>query len=405
MGWHLFYGAQYMIGISKLYCGAVEVGDILRYHRDSRILPAHLLQFSCDKKPVVVWNMTRRCNLRCIHCYAEAKNESDNNELSTSEAKAMIDDLASFGVPVLLFSGGEPFLRHDLVELVAYAAGAGIRTVVSTNGTLIDGETAWALKSSGIAYVGVSIDGTEETNDRFRGVRGAFSAAMEGIRRCREAGIKVGLRFTVNRRNVREIPVIFDLIDHHDIERLCIYHLVYAGRGSHLIHEALSPGETRTLLNLVMDRTQELFSRGKRPEVLTVDNHADGPFVYLRLLREDPERAAEVLALLKMNAGNSSGQGIGCISWDGEVHPDQFWRNISLGNIRVKPFSTIWSDGNEPFLTQLRNRKAYLMGRCATCRWLDICNGNFRARAEAATGNMWAPDPACYLTDHEIAET
>lgn len=391
-----------MIGISKLYCGAVEVGDVLRYGRDSRHLPSHLLQFSQDKKPVVVWNMTRRCNLRCIHCYASASDKNYADELSTEEARRLIEDLASYGVPVLLFSGGEPLMRTDLVELVAYAGKKGMRTVISTNGTLITGEMAQRLKEAGLAYAGVSLDGVEKTNDRLRGIPGAFQAALAGIRNCREVGIKVGLRFTVSRLNLHDVPAIFDLIEKEDIPRLCIYHLVYTGRGSRLRQDDLSREETRALLDLIMDRTKDLFARGKEKEILTVDNHADGPYVYLRLLREDPVRAEEVLNLLKMNEGNSSGLGIGCISWDGEVYPDQFWRHLSLGNVRERPFSAIWSDDTNGFLSQLRNRKRYLKGRCLTCRWLDICNGNFRARAEAATGDIWGEDPACYLMDKEI---
>jgi len=399
----LFIG-EGMIGISKLYCGAVEVGDVLRYGRDARKLPSHLLQFAGDKKPVVVWNMTKRCNLRCIHCYSSSRDEPFTGELSTAEAKRMIEDLSSFGVPVLLFSGGEPLMRDDLPELVAYAGKKGIRPVISTNGTLLTREMAAKLSDAGLAYVGVSLDGLEETNDRLRGLPGAFKAALTGIKNCQSAGIKVGLRFTVSRLNYRDVPAIFDLIEAEDIPRLCIYHLVYTGRGSRLVKEDLSHEETRKLLDLIMDRTKDLFERGKAKEILTVDNHADGPYLYLRLHKEDPVRAEEVLELLKMNEGNSSGLGIGCISWDGEVYPDQFWRHMSLGNVRIRPFSSIWTDDGNPFLLQLRDRKKYLKGRCPTCRWLDICNGNFRARAEAATGDIWGEDPACYLQDEEIKE-
>ena len=151
-----------------------------------------------------------------------------------------------------------------------------------------------------------------------------------------------------------------------------------------------------------MDRTRDLHDRLLPKEILTVDNHADGPYVYQRLLDEDPERAAEVLELLEMNEGNNSGRGIGCISWDGEVHPDQFWREKSLGNIKDKPFSQIWTDQNNEFLMKLKDKKKYVKGRCAGCRWLDICAGNFRARAESVANDPWDSDPACYLTDEEI---
>ena len=394
-----------MIGISKLYCGTVEPSDALRYGRHSGNLPSHLLQFSEDKRPVVVWNITRACNLKCVHCYAHATEGSTSDEMSTAEGLKMIDDLAAFGAPVLLFSGGEPLVRKDMPELAAYAVEKGMRAVISTNGTLIDRPTAQRLKQIGLSYVGISLDGLEPVNDHFRGVKGAFNKALRGIRNCQEAGIKVGLRFTINKRNAQEIPGIFDLLEEMEIPRVCFYHLVYAGRGSQLVEEDLTHEETRAAVDLIIDRTQALHAKGKPKEVLTVDNHADGPYLYMRMLKENPPRAAEVLELLKMNEGNNSGRGIGCVSWDGNVYADQFWRHHSFGNVRQRPFSQIWTQPEDPLLLQLKEKKKYVQGRCATCRWLDICGGNFRVRAEALSGNVWAPDPACYLTDAEIAQT
>ena len=392
-----------MIGISKLYCGTVEPSDALRYGRQSGKLPSHLLQFSKDKRPVVVWNATRRCNLKCVHCYAHAQDLEYNNELSTRQGKELIDDLAAFGAPVILFSGGEPLVRKDLPELAEYAVQKGMRAVISTNGTLIGAKTARTLKRIGLSYVGISLDGMQEINDRFRGIKGAFNSALEGIKNCQDAGIKVGLRFTINKFNVNEIPHIFNLIEEMDIPRVCFYHLVYAGRGSDLVNEDLTHEGTRSAVDLIIDETKRLHDIGKPKEVLTVDNHADGPYLYLRLLKEDPQRAKEVLELLQWNEGNNSGRGIGCVSWDGQVHPDQFWRHCSLGNVQQRPFSEIWVDLSNPLLKKLKEKKKHVKGRCATCRWLDVCAGNFRVRAEATTGDAWAPDPACYLTDEEIS--
>ena len=394
-----------MIGISKLYCGTVEPSDALRYGRHSADLPSHLLQFSKDKRPVVVWNVTRACNLKCVHCYAHATDGATSDELTTAEGHRMIDDLAAFGAPVLLFSGGEPLVRKDMPELAAYAVEKGMRAVISTNGTLISRSIAQTLKQIGLSYVGISLDGLEPVNDHFRGVSGAFKKALQGIQNCQEAGIKVGLRFTINKQNVQEIPGIFDLLEKMEIPRVCFYHLVYAGRGSQMVADDLTHDETRAAVDLIIDRTQALHTRGISKEVLTVDNHADGPYLYMRMLKEDPRRAAEVLELLQMNEGNNSGRGIGCISWDGNVYADQFWRHHSFGNVRQRPFSEIWTQPEDPLLLQLKEKKKYVQGRCATCRWLDICGGNFRVRAEALTGNVWAPDPACYLTDEEIAQT
>ncbi len=396
-----------MIGISKLYCGAVEPGDVLRYDRDSSKLPSDLLQFARDKKPVVVWNCTQRCNLKCVHCYAQSEDRDYAGEMSTEEAKTMIDDLAEFGAPVLLFSGGEPTIRKDLVELMHYAKGKGMRVVISTNGTLITAEKAKQYAEVGLSYVGVSLDGARETHDSFRGLPGSFDKSIEGIRNARDAGIKVGLRMTINKRNWQDIPEIFKVMREENIPRACFYHLVYTGRGSELMKEDLSHDETREAVRLIMDLTKEMFDDGLAPEILTVDNHADGPFVYMELLKEDPERAEQVLQLLQWNQGNSSGNGIACVSWNGEVYPDQFWRHYSMGNVRQRPFSEIWTDVSgdteqSELMAKLKDKRPHVKGRCATCSWLSICGGNFRVRAEAATGDLWEPDPACYLSDEEI---
>ena len=391
-----------MIGISKLYCGSVEPSDALRYGRESGKLPSHLLQFSKDKKPVVVWNSTQRCNLKCVHCYAHAIDPEGTDEIGTDKAKEIIDDLSQYGAPVMLFSGGEPLVRQDLVELASYATGKGMRAVISTNGTLITREKAKQLKEVGLSYVGISLDGGEEIHDKFRGVPGSYKKALQAVENCQAEGLKVGLRFTINKRNAVEIPKLFDIIEERDIPRICFYHLVYSGRGSELVKEDLDHAETRAVVDLIMDRTRALFEKGKEKEVLTVDNHADGPYVYYRMLKEDPKRAAEIMELLQFNEGNSTGRGIGCISWDGKVHPDQFWRDHVLGNVLERPFSEIWEDEKNEFLMKLKDKRPHVGGRCAKCKFLNICGGNFRARAEAVYGDMWAQDPACYLTDEEI---
>lgn len=391
-----------MIGVSKLYCGAVEASDPLRYGRLSKDLPSHLLQFSRDKKPVVVWNVTQRCNLKCVHCYSRSEDKSYANELSTEEGIQLLDDLAQFGSPVVLFSGGEPLIRPDILTLIRHATDSGMRAVLSTNGTLIDNRLAAKLKDIGLSYVGISLDGLTKVHDAFRGVNGTFDKVIRAIQNCKEVGLKVGLRFTINKRNFQEIDGIFDLVEEQQIPRICFYHLVYSGRGADLIKEDLDHEQTRKVVDLIMERTLALHDKGMAVETLTVDNHADGPYIYLRLLKENPERAAQVLELLKMNEGNNSGRGIGCVSWDGSVHADQFWRHHSFGNIRTRRFSEIWTDTSDELLQKLKEKKKFVRGRCALCKWLDICGGNFRVRAEAAHGDLWAPDPACYLTDDEI---
>jgi 12,18-didecarboxysiroheme deacetylase len=391
-----------MIGVSKLLCGKVTPSDALRYGRRSDRSPSHLLQFTHDKKPIVVWNSTKACNLRCIHCYYTANVQPDPGELTTGEAQAMIDDLATFGVPVLLFSGGEPFLRDDLYELGAYAVARGLRTVISTNGTLIDRQAAARVKEAGFSYVGISLDGIGATNDRFRGMAGAFDAALHGIQACTEVGVKTGLRLTLNRHNYEDLNAIFDLLEEEGIRRACFYHLVYAGRGARIQSDDLSLEESRDAVDLIFDRTEDFARRDVDIEILTVDNHSDGPYLLRRVQEVQPERAAQVLQLLQWNGGNSTGIGIGAVDHLGYVHADQFWQHYSFGNVRERPFSQIWTDTSDPLMAGLKNRKPLLTGRCAACQYLDICNGNFRVRAEAVHDDVWAPDPACYLSDEEI---
>lgn len=325
-------------------------------------------------------------------------------ELTNAEARTMIDDLAAFKAPVLLFSGGEPFMREDMFELGAYARNLGIRPVISTNGTLITREVAKKVKEVGFGYVGISLDGIEETNDKFRGVKGAFNAAIRGFENCLSVGQKVGLRLTMTRDNVQDLPQIFDLIEEVGIPRACFYHLVYTGRGSDIVKDDITHEQARWAMDVILDRTMDFKRRGLDKDILTVDNHCDGPYLYMRLLKEDPDKAKEVLQLLEANGGNSTGIAIGCVDNLGNVHADQFWRTLSFGNVRERPFSEIWMDTSHPIMAGLKNRRPLLKGRCSAhnCKWIDICNGNFRARAVAVHDDPWMEDPACYLTDEEI---
>jgi putative heme d1 biosynthesis radical SAM protein NirJ1 len=388
-----------VIGISKLLVDTNNFGDSLRYSQSS--------QGACHgtthgRGPVVVWNCTKTCNLKCIHCYAGSDSKKYDGELSTQEAVKFIDDLKEFNVPVLLISGGEPFMRDDILYLAEYAAKQGIRSTFSTNGTLITRKIAKKLKEIGVGYVGISLDGLGDNNDKFRGQKGAFELALRGIENCLAEGQKVGLRFTINRHNYQELPGIFDLIEEEKIPRVCFYHLVYSGRGSKMINEDISHAETREALDLIIDRVRYFNAKGLNKEILTVDNHADGVYLYLKLLKEDPQRAKRVLELLSYNGGNRTGIAIGEVDWYGNVHPDQFTQNYTFGNVRERKFGDIWTDTEHPILKGLKDRKALLKGRCAHCKWLNICNGNFRARAEAVTGDFWESDPACYLTNEEI---
>jgi len=395
-----------MISVSKLYGGGTAESDGLRYgHGGQGPAP----KTAAERRPVTVWNVTRTCNLRCIHCYTDSEARKYSGELTTDEGKTLIQDLADFQVPALLFSGGEPLARPDLFELVSFARSLGVRPTLSTNGTLITDETARKIKEAGFTYVGISLDGIGGINDRFRGVDGAFDRAVRGFKACVGVGQRVGLRLTLTRHNFKILHGIFDFIEREQIDRACFYHLVYSGRGGQIAEDDLSREETRQAIDIILERTEDFHTRGLNKEILTVDNHVDGIYLYLKLLEKAPARAEKVFKLLTWNGGGmySSGVGIADIDFQGNVHADQFWMHYSFGNVRQRPFSRIWMDTSDPLMAGLKNRRARIKGRCAPdiCKWFDACGGALRVRADLVYNDPWAPEPACYLTDEEIGFT
>ena len=392
-----------MISVTKLLFATEYFGDSLRYTDN-----AHKARNGVREGmgPVVVWNSTRTCNLKCRQCYMSSDAKKYQNELTTAEAKQFIDDLADFNVPVLLFSGGEPLIRPDFFELADYAAKKGVRPTLSTNGTLITPEVARKIKDIGVGYVGISLDGLREVNDKFRGKAGAFEAAMNGIKNCVAVDQRVGLRFTINHHNIQELENIFDFIEEENINRVCFYHLVYSGRGNQMMDEDVTAEESRRAMDIIIRRTRDFEERGLKKEILTVDNHCDGVYMYLKALQEGKdELAQQIKKYIAMNGGNRSGMAFAEVDPLGYVHPDQFTQHHTFGNVRERKFGDIWQDTTNPIMAGLKDRKPLLKGRCSKCKFLDNCNGNFRTRAEARTGDFWESDPSCYLTDEEIGIT
>ena len=389
-----------MISVTKLLFATEYFGDSLRYTKGAKAARNGVRE---GAGPVVVWNSTKTCNLKCRHCYMNSDAQKYQNELTTEEAKKFIDDLADFHVPVLLFSGGEPLIRPDFFELAAYAAEKGVRPTLSTNGTLITPEVARKIKDIGVGYVGISLDGLQDVNDTFRGKEGAFAAAMQGIQNCVAVDQRVGLRFTINHHNIQELENIFDFIERENINRVCFYHLVYSGRGNEMMDEDVTAEESRRAMDIIIRRTKDFEERGLQKEILTVDNHCDGVYMYLKALKEGDEAlAGQIKEYISMNGGNRSGIAFAEVDPLGYVHPDQFTQNHTFGNVRERKFGDIWSDETHPIMAGLKDRKPLLKGRCSKCSFLDNCNGNFRTRAEAKTGDFWESDPSCYLTDEEI---
>ena len=388
-----------MIGFTKLLCGTATISDVMRQRHGHGAMPANLLQFSSERSPVVVWNITSQCNLKCRHCYIEATEAAKDNEMTTAEGMAFIDDLAEMKVPVLMFSGGEPLVRPDLFELAAYAVEKGLRIVLSTNGTLIDDFTAQLIKEAGFQYVGVSIDGCEETHDMFRGEKGAFAAAIAGIRAAKAAGNRTGVRFTLNSLNKRDLPAVLDLIEQEKIDRFCMYHLVYAGRGSDMKNLDVTLDEKREVAQLLIDKALDFDRRGVELEILTTDNHADGLYLLDYIAKTNPARVPEVRQLLELHGGCSAGDRMADVDYLGNVHPCQFWSDLTLGNVRERKFSEIWNDleANDGILARLRTKPAQLNAQCGKCSQNRLCGG-CRIRA-SVDGDIWGDDPACFWTD------
>ena len=392
-----------MLSVSNLLCGHNAGNERLRYGHVRGSFNGDELDDPIRRapRPVVVWNLTKACNLRCVHCYASADARPAPGELDFLEGIKVLDDLKEFGIPAVLFSGGEPLYRADTLDLIAYARSIDLAVTLSTNGILIDDKTADRLAEAGLKYAGISLDGTRERHDKLRGMKGAYEGSVEAIRRCRDRGIRVGVRFTVHALNRWELDSIFDVCADNDVQRLCVYHLAYAGRGGKMQKVDLTTEQTRDVVTRIFERTREFHERGIPLEVLTVGNHSDAAYMILETEKEDPGRAAEIWEALSGTGGNRSGCNIACIDPVGNVHYDQFSWHYTCGNVRVEPFSKIWSEAADERLAILRNRADHLPLKCKACRFLPICNGNLRTRAEAATGDWLGADPSCYISDAE----
>jgi len=352
--------------------------------------------------PVVIWNLVRRCNLACKHCYSISADKDFPGELSTAEVFSVMDDLKAFRVPVLILSGGEPLLRSDIFDIAQRAKAMGFYVGLSSNGTLIDDDNIARIARVGFDYVGVSLDGIEATHDRFRRKEGAFAASLAGIRLCRDQGIKVGVRFTMTEDNARDLPALLGLMEDEGIHKFYLSHLNYAGRGNVNRGTDAWHETTRRAMDLLFDTCWDHQLRGLAKEFVTGNNDADGVYLLYWVRRRFPHLADHIRAKLAQWGGNASGVNVANIDNLGNVHPDTMWWHHTLGNVRQRPFSAIWNDTSDPLMAGLKQRPRRVKGRCGGCAWFDICGGNTRVRAEQLTGDPWQEDPACYLTDEEI---
>ena len=339
---------------------------------------------------ILIWNLTNRCNLYCKHCYASA-NQDRTEELSLEEIKKIAEDLKKNGVKFAILSGGEPLLREDIYEIAKVLKEKGIRTYLSTNGILINRGNLKAIKES-FDYVGISVDGKPEVHDRFRGKRGAFRESLRALELCLSEGIKVGLRFTLSQMTAESLPYVFELAEELNVPKVYISHLVYAGRGKRLT--AVEKKAYRSLVKFILSKSFEYLERGKDIQLVTGNNEADAALLYEEFKRRYPERSDILYETLKNWGGNQAGVRLVNIDYKGNVKPDPFFFH-SLGNLKEKSFTEIWNSNG--LLTFLRERPRKLQGKCKDCKYLEICNGNSRARAFYAYGSYFAEDPLCYL--------
>ncbi len=352
--------------------------------------------------PVVIWNLVRRCNLTCKHCYSISADTDFPNELSKEQVFEVMDDLKQFRVPVLILSGGEPLLRPDIYEIAHRAKDMGFYTALSTNGTLINESNIDRITEVGFDYLGISIDGIRETHDKFRRKEGAFVESMHGLRLCRDQGIKVGLRFTMTQDNAEELPQLLDLMQEERINKFYFSHLNYAGRGNKNRKDDVFLNTTRWAMDLLFKRVLEEQRNGRETEFVTGNNDADGVYMLLWVKKNFPEQYQHIRQKLVNWGGNSSGVNVANIDNQGIVHPDTMWWNYDLGSVKERPFSEIWTDTSDPIMAGLKAQPRTIGGRCGKCCHFDICAGNTRVRALQLTGDAWSEDPACYLTDEEI---
>jgi radical SAM protein with 4Fe4S-binding SPASM domain len=343
--------------------------------------------------------------LHCRNCSNNSASRSEAPELSTEEGLALINDLAALKVPRLIFAGGEPLLRPDLLDLVASARKQNLKSGLATDGTLLTLGNDAELRGAGLNSVGILLERLGPGVDVHRGTPGAYQAVLEAFANCQAAGLEAEIRVPLTRWNYPELPAMLDLIEARQIRRVVFTHLIY-GMFGYGIEDDTTHAEKRLALDLIFDRAEDFNRRGLNIAIATDGNHADAIYFYLRMMRANPASAAALYPSLRAMSADVQGAGVGIagISANGDVHADPYWTNSVLGNVRETPFSEIWGKSTDPLLQGLRNRLPLLKGKCAKCRWKQACGGNVRVRAEKFFGDPWMTDPACYLTSNEIGK-
>jgi len=339
---------------------------------------------------MVSYGITRKCNLSCKHCYAEATEEAASDELSTEEARRLVDELADWGAKFLVLDGGEPLLRPDFLEIASYASNKGLMTGIGSNGILIDKAMAERIKNTGVQSIAISIDSVRaEVHDTFRGKKGAFHQAMSGVAACKEVGLPFQFGMVIRKQTLSEVPDMLKLAVESGADGAEFFDLVEAGRARIGCRgESLSPEERK--------RTMEWLAQAQIdcPIIIRVPACPMYPLILQEREIKPKYFPPELLARIPYyGRGCAAGMPFGYIriAPNGEVNPCMLLQ-IDLGNIRKKSIQEIWNES--AVLRELRSRE--LKGECGECEYKNTCAG-CRGRAYEETGDMLASDPGCWI--------
>jgi len=392
-----------------------------------------------NKPRLIFWELTKGCNLRCIHCRASATELSSPSDLSTQAAKEIIDQIASVSMPILVLSGGEPLFRSDIFELARYGTDKGLRVALATNGTMVTKEVARLIVDSGVRRVAISLDGADAvTHDTFRGIPGAFDAAIAGFRNLKNLGMSVQINTTIARHNAHQLPQVLELARSLGADALHTFLLVPVGCGVDIAAEQMVPPEEyERMLNWFYDRSLEggiemkatcaphyfrvvrqrrvaerrsaaAAAQAAQPVVITAaqDSHSTGIGIGPTEMAMPGSTGIELKAhgigqavghpgthpsdMNAMTKGCLAGTAVCFISHQGEVYPCGYLPALA-GDLRIQPFADIWA--NSAVFNQLRDANN-LKGKCGCCEFRNICMG-CRARAYAATGDYLDEEPFC----------
>jgi radical SAM protein with 4Fe4S-binding SPASM domain len=380
-----------MINISRLLRVKETALDVEKHHnKGADKVPKHLIRYANTKAPMVIWNITRKCNFSCDMCHLGSAPEAESDELTTQEAIEFIDLMASMNVPMVSVYGGEPLTRDDFFTLAGHAHNRGLRIILSSNAALITKETARKIAESGITYVGIDMDGFAQIGGGMDVIAG-LEKALPAMDHLKDAGVGCGVRITIGSFNLSQMPSITKAIEDAGLKRFAVCQHI-EGKAWKTVKE-----ERRVIMDFLIDYAM----KNPQMEVVTEQLYNDGVYLLQCVAEREPEHAAEAEKLLARQGGCPAGDRIVNVDYRGNVHLCPYWQRRTIGNIREKKLSDIWFDEKREILTMMKDKTHYLRDKCGRCRHNHLCRG-CGARAEVTCGDPFGEDPACYLTEVEI---